>query len=211
MSPVRPWVSPGARWLVKVKPYSCVPCPPCRCRHEVVIARDRARERSTAGWAVARSLASARRWLSGVQLHQLTETARSSSSRWRAASTAPTARSRTSLISGAGPRLPRTPVMPGLGAGSVWAFCGELAASGLVALADKGLLRAFDHVRTPYRGRNKPASQKDAQPGSCPATRFRRKLVRSGYPDRPRADASRGGAEDRPPMPEGFGHRAAAT
>lgn len=54
------------------------------------------------------------------------------------ASTAPTARSRTSLISGAGPRLPRTPVMPGLGAGSVWAFCGELAASGLVALADKG-------------------------------------------------------------------------
>ena len=36
-----------------------------------------------------------------------------------------------------------------------------LAASGLVVLGDKGYL-GEDGIRTPYRGRNKPASQKDA-------------------------------------------------
>jgi DDE superfamily endonuclease len=38
----------------------------------------------------------------------------------------------------------------------------ELAASGLVVLADKGYTGVGDHVRTPYRGRNKPATQKAA-------------------------------------------------
>ena len=37
-----------------------------------------------------------------------------------------------------------------------------LAAVGLVVLADKGYHGAGDPVLTPYRGRNKPASQKDA-------------------------------------------------
>jgi hypothetical protein len=38
----------------------------------------------------------------------------------------------------------------------------ELAASGLVVLADKGYAGAGEHVRIPYRGRGKPASQKNA-------------------------------------------------
>jgi hypothetical protein len=35
------------------------------------------------------------------------------------------------------------------------------AQAGLVVLADKGYAGAGDHVRIPYRGRGKPASQKD--------------------------------------------------
>ena len=38
----------------------------------------------------------------------------------------------------------------------------ELAASGLIVLADKGYHGAGEPVITPYRGRNKPASQKSA-------------------------------------------------
>ena len=38
----------------------------------------------------------------------------------------------------------------------------ELAASGLAVLADKGYTGAGNHVRTPYKGKNKPASQKAA-------------------------------------------------
>ncbi len=34
--------------------------------------------------------------------------------------------------------------------------------AGLVVLADKGYHGAGEHIRTPYRGRNKPASQKAA-------------------------------------------------
>ena len=37
----------------------------------------------------------------------------------------------------------------------------ELAACGLVVLGDKGYL-GEGNIRTPYRGRNKPASQKEA-------------------------------------------------
>ena len=37
----------------------------------------------------------------------------------------------------------------------------ELAACGLLAPGDKGYL-GEEQIRTPYRGRNKPASQKDA-------------------------------------------------
>jgi len=49
-----------------------------------------------------------------------------------------------------------------LTAARVWGIVRELAAAGLVVLADKGYTGAGDHVRTPYRGRNKPTSQKAA-------------------------------------------------
>ena len=38
----------------------------------------------------------------------------------------------------------------------------ELQAAGLIVLADKGYIGAGEHVLTPYRGRNEPASQKAA-------------------------------------------------
>jgi DDE superfamily endonuclease/Helix-turn-helix of DDE superfamily endonuclease len=44
----------------------------------------------------------------------------------------------------------------------IWGIIRELAAAGLITLADKGYHGAGDHVLTPYRGRNKPASQKEA-------------------------------------------------
>ena len=49
-----------------------------------------------------------------------------------------------------------------LTAARVWGIMGELAAAGLTTLADKGYIGAGDPVLTPYRGRNKPASQKAA-------------------------------------------------
>ncbi len=49
-----------------------------------------------------------------------------------------------------------------LTAARIWGIIGELAASGLVVLADKGYTGAGDHVRVPYKGTNKPASHKDA-------------------------------------------------
>ena len=42
-----------------------------------------------------------------------------------------------------------------LTASRIWGIVQALAASGLVVLADKGYL-GEDHIRTPYRGRNKP-------------------------------------------------------
>ena len=48
-----------------------------------------------------------------------------------------------------------------LTAARIWGIIRELAASGLVVLGDKGYL-GEDHIHVPYRGRNKPASQKDA-------------------------------------------------
>jgi hypothetical protein len=48
-----------------------------------------------------------------------------------------------------------------LTAARIWGIICELAACGLVALGDKGY-RGEDDIRTPCRGRNKPASQKDA-------------------------------------------------
>ncbi len=48
-----------------------------------------------------------------------------------------------------------------LTAARIWGIMRELAASGLVVLGDKGYL-GEDHIHVPYRGRNKPASQKDA-------------------------------------------------
>jgi hypothetical protein len=49
-----------------------------------------------------------------------------------------------------------------LTAARIWGIIRELAAVGLVVLADQGYHGAGDPVLTPYRGRNKPASQKDA-------------------------------------------------
>jgi hypothetical protein len=49
-----------------------------------------------------------------------------------------------------------------LTAARIWGIIRELAAAGLIVLADKGYHGAGDPVRTPYRGRGKPASQKDA-------------------------------------------------
>ena len=49
-----------------------------------------------------------------------------------------------------------------LTAARIWGIVRELATAGLIVLADKGYHGAGSHIRTPYRGRNKPASQKDA-------------------------------------------------
>ena len=49
-----------------------------------------------------------------------------------------------------------------LTAARIWGILRELAASGLIVLADKGYAGAGEHVRIPYRGRGKPDSQKDA-------------------------------------------------
>jgi hypothetical protein len=48
-----------------------------------------------------------------------------------------------------------------LTAARIWGIIQALAACGLVVLGDKGYL-GEEHIRTPYRGRNKPASQKEA-------------------------------------------------
>jgi hypothetical protein len=49
-----------------------------------------------------------------------------------------------------------------LTAARIWGILQALAASGLITLSDKGYHGAGEPVRTPYRGKNKPASQKDA-------------------------------------------------
>ena len=57
-----------------------------------------------------------------------------------------------------------------LTAARTWGIIAELDASGLVVLADKGYL-GEDGLRTPYRGRNKPASRRTPtglMPGSAP-------------------------------------------
>ena len=48
-----------------------------------------------------------------------------------------------------------------LRAARIWGIVRELAAAGLITLADKGYHGA-GHLLTPYRGKNKPASQKQA-------------------------------------------------
>jgi len=61
-----------------------------------------------------------------------------------------------------------------LTAARIWGIIRKLAASGLIALGDKGYVGEED-IRTPYRGRNKPALRKDANrahdrlraPGEC--------------------------------------------
>jgi hypothetical protein len=46
--------------------------------------------------------------------------------------------------------------------GRIWGILRELAAAGLIVLADTGCQGAGEPLIIPYRGRNKPASQKDA-------------------------------------------------
>ena len=48
-----------------------------------------------------------------------------------------------------------------LTAARIWGIIAELVASGLVVLGDNGYL-GEDDIRTPYRRRNKPAAQKEA-------------------------------------------------
>jgi hypothetical protein len=47
-------------------------------------------------------------------------------------------------------------------AARIWGILRELAAAGLITLADKGYHGAGEHLITPYRGKNKPESQKQA-------------------------------------------------
>jgi len=49
-----------------------------------------------------------------------------------------------------------------LTAARIWGIIRELADAGLIVLADKGYIGAGQDVLAPYRGRNKPASQKAA-------------------------------------------------
>jgi hypothetical protein len=49
-----------------------------------------------------------------------------------------------------------------LTAARIWGIVRELAAAGLVVLADKGYHGAGDHIRTPCKGKGKPESQKAA-------------------------------------------------
>jgi hypothetical protein len=49
-----------------------------------------------------------------------------------------------------------------LNAARIWGLGRELAAAGLIVLADKGYIGTGQHVMTPYRGRGKPESQKAA-------------------------------------------------
>lgn len=49
-----------------------------------------------------------------------------------------------------------------LTAARIWGIIRELAAAGLITLADKAYISAGEHVLTPYRGRGKPESQKTA-------------------------------------------------
>ncbi len=58
---------------------------------------------------------------------------------------------------------PRPGAVHDLTAARIWGIVRELEAAGLIVLADKGYIGAAEHLLTPYRGRNKPASQKARQ------------------------------------------------
>jgi hypothetical protein len=47
-------------------------------------------------------------------------------------------------------------------AARIWGLLRALEKSGLLVLADKGYIDSAQHIITPYRGRNKPQSQKTA-------------------------------------------------
>jgi len=49
-----------------------------------------------------------------------------------------------------------------LDAARIWGILQALATSGLITLSDKGYHGAGEPARTPYRGKNKPESQKEA-------------------------------------------------
>jgi hypothetical protein len=47
-------------------------------------------------------------------------------------------------------------------AARIWGIIRELKNAGLLVLADKGYIGAGQHIKTPYKGRNRPESQKTA-------------------------------------------------
>jgi hypothetical protein len=49
-----------------------------------------------------------------------------------------------------------------LKAARIWGIVRALAEAGLLVLADKGYVGAGEHIKTPYKGRDKPESQKTA-------------------------------------------------
>src|SRR5262249_44846806 len=49
-----------------------------------------------------------------------------------------------------------------LTAARIWGIVRELAAAGLIVLADNGYHGGGEHIPTPYKGRNKPGSQQAA-------------------------------------------------
>ena len=49
-----------------------------------------------------------------------------------------------------------------LNAARIWGIIRELSKSGMLVLADKGYLGAGPHIHTPYKGKNKPEPQKQA-------------------------------------------------
>ena len=73
-----------------------------------------------------------------------------------------------------------------LTAARIWGIIRELEAAGLIVLADKGYIGAGEHVLTPYRGRNKPASQKAANSAHArlraPGERANAQLKTWGHP-----------------------------
>ena len=58
-----------------------------------------------------------------------------------------------------------------LTAGWIWGIVGELAAAGLIVLADKGFHGAGDHIGIPCKGRSRPESQGGGRPRSRQAAR----------------------------------------
>jgi hypothetical protein len=75
-----------------------------------------------------------------------------------------------------------------LTAARTWGIIREMAAAGLIVLADKGYHGAGEPLITPYWGRNKPASQKSANRAHAalraPGERANAQLKWT-YPNRP--------------------------
>jgi len=61
-----------------------------------------------------------------------------------------------------------------LTAARIWGIIAELAASGLIVLADKGYTGAAEHIRTPLQGEEQARFPEGRQPRACPVPRTRR-------------------------------------
>ena len=61
-----------------------------------------------------------------------------------------------------------------LTAARIWGIVAELAAAGLIVLADKGYHGAGDHIRAPLQGQEQARLPEGGQPGSRHAARPRR-------------------------------------
>ena len=93
-----------------------------------------------------------------------------------------------------------------LRAARIWGIVGELATSRLITLADKGYHGASEHILTPYRRKNKPASQKQANRAHArlrsPGERANAQLKTSSRPDASSANyAAAPGAPASSPKP----------